>query len=131
MKEKWIIAIIIAAIIAIAAAYSVENGVLENKSKKINASLIINFGNESWNFNITLNNSATVYSLLMKGAEENNFTVSTTYYPQYQSYFINSIAGVKNGNGKYWQYWINGKYGEVSANLQKLENGDVVEWKFI
>ena len=131
MKEKWIIAIIIAAIIAIAAAYSIENGVLENKSKKLNALLIINFGNESWNFNITLNNSATVYSLLMEGAEENNFTVSTTYYPQYQSYFINSIAGVKNGNGKYWQYWINGKYGEVSANLQKLENGDVVEWKFI
>lgn len=131
MKEKWVIAITIAAIMAVAAAYSIGNVSLESKSKKINALLIINFGNETWNFNVTLNNSATVYSLLMKGAEENNFTVSTTYYPQYQSYFINSIAGVKNENGKYWQYWINGEYGEVSANLQKLKNGDVVEWKFI
>lgn len=45
--------------------------------------------------------------------------------------FIESIGGVKNGDdGKYWQYYVNGKLGEVAADKQEVKAGDKVEWRF-
>lgn len=45
--------------------------------------------------------------------------------------FIESIGGVKNGDdGKYWQYYVNDKLGEVAADKQELKAGDKVEWRF-
>ena len=47
----------------------------------------------------------TVYALLLECASRYNFTVSATYYGQYDSMLVESINGTKNGvDNKYWQY---------------------------
>ena len=44
---------------------------------------------------------------------------------------IESVKGVKNGeDGKYWQYWVNGKYSDVASDKYILKDGDLVIWKF-
>lgn len=44
---------------------------------------------------------------------------------------VESIDGVINGTDKkYWIYYVNGKTAEVGADQYKLQQGDVVEWKF-
>lgn len=45
--------------------------------------------------------------------------------------FVESIGGIKNGDGgKYWQYYVNGKLGEVAADKKEVKAGDKVEWRF-
>lgn len=45
--------------------------------------------------------------------------------------FVESIAGIKNGDeGKYWQYYVNDKLGEVAADKKEVKAGDNVEWRF-
>ncbi len=129
--KKWLLVAIIACLtIAFFYVSSNEHGANENKA--INATLIINFGDYEWNFSISLSQNTTVYGLLEKASKIYNFSYEATYYPQFRSYYIESINGVRNGvDGKYWQYWINGKYGETGASLQPIKNGDVVEWKWI
>ncbi len=44
---------------------------------------------------------------------------------------MESIAGVPNGkDGKYWQYYVNDKLGEVAADKKEVKAGDRVEWRF-
>ena len=129
-----VLAITLLALIAVSAAfayYVVENegkaGESSFKKEIVNVTLLINFGNETWMYNITLEN-ATVFNALLKAANENGFVVKYTYYGQYDSYFIDSIAG-KGGNGKYWIYYVNGKMGEVGADKKVVKEGDKIEWR--
>ena len=73
----------------------------------------------------------TVFDMLKSLSGEKNFGLEYKYkYPQF-GVFIESIAGIKNGtNGKYWQYYINDKLGEVAADKKQLKAGDKVEWRF-
>jgi len=45
--------------------------------------------------------------------------------------FITSIGGVEHeaAEGRYWQYYINGKWGELGAGAQPVAPGDRVLWK--
>jgi hypothetical protein len=43
--------------------------------------------------------------------------------------YVESVAGVHEDDGGYWQYWVNDELGPVAANVYQLEDGDVVEWK--
>ena len=110
----------------------VQVGKNELKLEEVTATVYIDFGNGTvWKFeNITTKNS-TVYGSLLEAARQGNFAVDATYYGAWDSVFVNSIAGVKNQAGKYWQYWINGEYGTVGADKQRVNNSDIIEWKFI
>ncbi|MCD6513113.1 MAG: DUF4430 domain-containing protein [Thermoplasmata archaeon] len=132
--KKWLF--IPALALAIIAAFYIINNDTGNhicEGSSINVTLIIDFGNETWNFSVSLHDkNATVYGLLEEASRLYNFSYDATYYPQFRSYYIESINGVKNGvDGKYWQYWINGEYGKVGASNQILCDGDIVEWKWI
>jgi len=133
--ERKVIAAVAIAIVVIAGIYVLgeekfnKSNVTETNNEKINATLIIDFGNYTWNYSMQLENGSTVYDLLLEASHQHNFSITATYYPQFDSYFIEEINGVKGGNGKYWQYWVNGEYAMVGANAFKLKNNDVVEWK--
>ncbi len=43
--------------------------------------------------------------------------------------YVESIAGVHEDDGGYWQYWVNDELGPVAANMYQLENGDSIDWK--
>jgi len=73
---------------------------------------------------------ATVFSGLINYGSENNVEVK---YNNNYSYgvFIESIGGIKNGDGgKYWQYYVNDILGDVAADKKVLKEGDKAEWRF-
>lgn len=45
--------------------------------------------------------------------------------------FVRQIGDKKNGtDGRFWQYWVNGKFPLVAADRYMLSDGDRVEWRF-
>jgi hypothetical protein len=104
---------------------------LEFDAKTINATLIIDYGNNELDtYSLEISN-ATVYSALIQASNQYDFEVEADYYDNYQSHYIYSINNVVEGNNnKFWQYYINGEYGIVGADLQVLKNDDTVEWKY-
>ncbi len=84
-----------------------------------------------WVFENISTRNASVYGFLIEASKIGNFNIGSTYYESYHSVFVSSIAGVETGtNNKYWQYWVNGKYGEVGCSKKAVENNDVIEWRF-
>lgn len=47
--------------------------------------------------------------------------------------FVYSINGVssKEETGKWWQYWFNGEFASVAANIQEIQGNDTIIWRFI
>jgi len=86
-----------------------------------------------WNItyvNVNTDN-ATVADFLLECASYYNFDVKVEYWRGYDSYFIESINGIENGeDGKYWQFYVDGKYADVGCSKYILHNNDVVEWRF-
>ncbi|MFW9966483.1 MAG: DUF4430 domain-containing protein [Candidatus Thorarchaeota archaeon] len=46
--------------------------------------------------------------------------------------FVYSINGVssKEETGLWWQYWVNGEFASVAANLRIVQNNDTIVWRF-
>ncbi|NHJ13232.1 MAG: DUF4430 domain-containing protein [Candidatus Thorarchaeota archaeon] len=44
--------------------------------------------------------------------------------------FVNSIEGISNSleDGLWWQYWVNGDYGQIAANQYEIQDNDHVLW---
>lgn len=78
--------------------------------------------------NSTVNN--TVYLLLKECGELKDFDVEGTVWQPYNAIFVNSINDLGNNEGKYWQYYVNGRYGSISSDRKRLVDGDLVEWKW-
>jgi Domain of unknown function (DUF4430) len=76
----------------------------------------------------TANN--TVFLLLLEGASAVGFSVQYQTYQFPAGAFITAINGTVNGQGGYWQYWVNGTYGDVGADHRALHDYDVVSWNF-
>lgn len=123
-------------VIALAGIGLLSTGIITNEplkinTNKINATLIIDYGdNQVDTYNLKVEN-ATVYSLLIQASNINGFEVGAEYYDNYQSHYIYSINNVVEGkDNKFWQYYINGEYGTVGADLQILKNNDTLKWKY-
>lgn len=90
-------------------------------------------GGDNLKIEYTINNSAeaqTVFGALKDLSQEKNFELKYNNNYKY-GVFVESIAGVPNGkDGKYWQYYVNGKLGEVAADKKEVKVGDKVEWRF-
>jgi len=89
----------------------------------------------SSNFTISYENistyNITVADLLFECAEKNNLTIKRDYWKGYDSYFVEAINNIENGNDdKYWQYYINGKFADIGCSKYILNNNDIVEWRF-
>jgi len=135
IKNALMIVIPIIVIIG-AGIFFVNTGIISTESINfdtdiVNVTLKIEYSNDIIDtYNIKMKNP-TVYSVLMKASNDYDFSVGTKYYDQYQSHYIFSINSVAEGeNNKFWQYYINGKYGTVGADLQTLKDNDFIEWKF-
>lgn len=76
----------------------------------------------------TVNNS--VYLFLRECGVRYGFEIGSTLWKPYDSVFVDSINGLKNGDEKWWQYYVNGVYGEVSSDRKKIVDGDYIEWKY-
>lgn len=148
MNHKRILSIIIfisflLAILFFIEKYSLEKEIrisleLQEKSQEIlqevvekRISYIINKGEgEILQYQIAFAPDSTVFSLLEELSQRKNFEISYKIYSE-MGVFVESIDGAKNGtDGKYWQYWVNGKLPMVAADIMQIKEGDIIEWKF-
>lgn len=67
--------------------------------------------------------------MLLECSEMYGFEVEGTIWQPYDAVFVDSINGLENGEGNWWQYYVNGKYGEISSDRKELFDGDHVEWR--
>lgn len=88
-----------------------------------------------WNMSygpVTTTNN-TVYALLLEAAQHFDFSVSATGSPSGipKGLIVTMINGAQNGQGGlWWQYWVNGVYGDRAADLYALHSGDLALWAF-
>jgi len=76
-------------------------------------------------------NNATVADFLFECADQYNFDVEAEFWTGYNSFFVEAINGIENGeDGRYWQYYVNGEYADVGCSKYVLQDNDVVEWWF-
>ncbi|MDP1709378.1 MAG: DUF4430 domain-containing protein [Candidatus Komeilibacteria bacterium] len=81
---------------------------------------------------IEIQSNDTVWSVLKRLSESQSEKLQVTS----QSYgemgiLISAINGITGGaDNKYWQYWVNNEYAQVSADKQLVQPGDVIMWKF-
>ena len=99
------------------------------------ASLMIDYGNGTVATYkvLPITGTTTVFDALKFSADAHKFAVRSKDYGGDMGVFIESIDAVgKDPAGKkWWQYWVNNTYGQVSTSLYVLKAGDVVELKFI
>ena len=69
--------------------------------------------------------SATVEAAQLAGLEY-------TWQSQPLGIFVEDIGPAQGGDGdRWWLYWVDGKHGNLAANLQPITNASVVEWRFL
>lgn len=67
---------------------------------------------------------------LLDAMFKTNLKIETKTYAGLGS-IIESINDFKSGTGgKYWQYWVNGKYSQVGVSAYKIQPDDLIEWRF-
>ena len=111
--------------------FPVENEInnLTAENKKV-VYIIDKKNGEPISYQIFVSEDSTVFSLLEKLAERENFNIESTIY-QEMGVLVESIDGLRNGtDNKYWQYWVNEELPMVAADKEKIKGGDKVEWKF-
>jgi hypothetical protein len=76
-------------------------------------------------------NNNTVFKLLLEIKDTYNLSVNYIHWQGYDAMFVNSINGTSNGeNSNWWQYYVNGIYGEIASDKKEIFDGDFVEWRF-
>ena len=70
----------------------------------------------------------SVYDFMTKLQKEGKINFRAKNYPG-MGEFIESINGIKNSD-KNWIYYINGKKAEIGVSNYKINNGDIVSWKY-
>ncbi len=109
------------------------SGQQEQEQKYV--SLMLDFGNGNIKTfsDIAIGDNASVFEILQKVASENSIELNYKDYGGDMGVFIESINGKQNDfdSGYYWQYWVNSQYAKVGASSYKLQDRDVVEWKYV
>jgi hypothetical protein len=95
---------------------------------------------ESWASNVVMtidygNSTQSVFSNLTGNTvfEIINETASVSFTQFAFGRFITAINDVENdanGNGYFWQYWVNDELAPVAADNYVLSDGDQVLWKY-
>jgi hypothetical protein len=96
-------------------------------------SLMIDYGEgEITNYpDISLQSDRNLFTLMRKTILEENTPFE---YEEYQDLgvLITRIGDSENGtDNKYWQYWVNNHFAQVAASSYVVEEGDIIEWKFV
>jgi len=80
-------------------------------------------------YKIELQENDTAFSVLLKTAQDNNFTIDYTMYEGLGA-FVNCIAGICGHDNYYWAFYYNGQYSMVGASSLPVSDGDITAWKF-
>jgi hypothetical protein len=83
-----------------------------------------------YNASDTANNTA--FSLLLEASHALEFDVAYSRWEVPSGIKVDAILGLEDGDhgGRWWQYWVNGEYGDVSADKRALMDGDLLVWRY-
>ena len=78
----------------------------------------------------TANNTA--FGILKEAAEKLGLGLGTREYRLPPGVYVYSINGTAEnpGSGYGWEYWVNGRYGELAADRKELIDDDHVLWAY-
>ncbi len=108
-----------------------KRSAVEEPQSTVTADLVLDFGEEKVaTYSGIKVEEETILGLLLKVASDHGFEVDFTPPSGEMGAFVKSIGGVENTNEKFWQFWVNGEYGQVAMDQQEIEDGDVIEIKF-
>ncbi len=82
---------------------------------------------------VELQSGDTVWTLTKREMDKRGIKYKYDYYEKYKSVYVRSIAGdgeFDNGEGSGWMYNVNGWYPNYGASVYKLEDGDVLQWRY-
>ena len=84
-------------------------------------------------YNATASPNVTAFAFLREAADARGLNVTwSEWAPPLSAVFVESIAGDVNGaGGRYWQFWVDGRYANVGADHAVLHDGAFVEWRFV
>jgi len=94
-------------------------------------SLVVNGAGWSVHYGPVTTTNNTAFGILLEAARHMGFSLQWINYTLPAGVFIISINGSANGQGgEFWQYWVDGAYGEVAADHAPLSDGATVTWAF-
>lgn len=73
--------------------------------------------------------AGTVESLMQEKRADGSFTYTSRPYPTLGS-FLESVGGIRNGNGTYWMLYINGALSSQGMSQAAIVPGDRIEWRY-
>lgn len=98
----------------------------------VTASVFVEGAGWSFAYEDVTTANVTAFAFLLEGAAAYGLEVRWTQYgPPLDAVLVTAIGPDRNGEGgSWWQYWVNGVYGQVGADRVSLADGDVVLWRF-
>ncbi len=93
-------------------------------------SLVVQGANWTLRYGPVTTSNNTAYGILGEASVQLHFSLNVTYYKLPSAVFVNMINGSWNGQGGlWWQYWVNGTYGNIGADHWPLSDGSQVLWR--
>lgn len=81
--------------------------------------------------NVAFTEGQTLFDVTKAAIEGAGLTFKFQPPGQY-GILIDQIGHMPGGtDGKYWLWYENNRMGQVASDAYKLQNGDVIEWKFV
>ena len=79
---------------------------------------------------VSLPNDANSFHAFVTVANSNNLDLDMTYYPAFDSWFINGINGVDGNANQYWHFWVNNQESMIGISAHIPADGDIIELGF-
>lgn len=80
------------------------------------------------NINLPIQDGASLYDILLAGQKTGQINFTGKNYSG-MGFFISSVGDLKEGNGKYLIYYVNGTEANLGISSYIPKVGDVIEWK--
>ena len=107
-----------------------QNTAIISQTEVKNAHLVIEYDNDNFaSYNTDVDEKTTAFSLLEKVSQKENILLQTKKYDF--GVFVESINGKVSTGEMAWIYFVNGESGQIAADLQKVNPGDTVKWKYV
>jgi len=103
----------------------------EQTSAQTKSEIKVTLNAEDKTYTASIVKDGSVYDVMtaLTLSSVNPFIFKAKEYPG-MGYLIEEINDIKGANGKYWTLYVNGKYATVGVSQYKLNNGDVIDWKY-
>ena len=104
---------------------------VEEQAKEILVTLKINNGQDEEVFEHNIQEEKTAFDLMKE--LQSNGSIEFVYEESNVGVFVNSVNNIENNvsDNIFWMFYVNDKMAGVGIGAYDLQNGDVIEWKYI